>query len=299
MAEGVKPYRRYRGGRVKGRVPLDEAKRAPAKPAKTRPQGPAPLGPLDRARPRRAPALLPRLGLLGYLSFSRGVDEANERLPRRAYDRLAEHDGSILSDPATILVIGTDGGSAPGRGDSNRSDSLMLLRTDPEHAPALVPLDPARPPRRHPRLRLVEGQRREPVRRARADDRDRAAVHRPPDPPRHRPQLRRLQGADRRAWAASRSTCRRRSSRTSSTARTRPRAAPSGTGGASRRGRRRWTGGARSSTRACARTSSTRPTTTSPAAGASRRSRTRSETRSRASGRSSSSRSSATPSRRR
>jgi LCP family protein required for cell wall assembly len=69
---------------------------------------------------------------LGYLSFSSGVDEANERLPRRAYGQLAEH-GSMLSDPATILVIGTDGGKAPGRGDSNRSDSLLLLRTDPEH----------------------------------------------------------------------------------------------------------------------------------------------------------------------
>jgi LCP family protein required for cell wall assembly len=67
---------------------------------------------------------------LGYLSFSSGVDDANERLPRRAYARLAEH-RSLLSDPATILVIGTDGGRAPGRSDSKRSDSLLLLRTDP------------------------------------------------------------------------------------------------------------------------------------------------------------------------
>jgi LCP family protein required for cell wall assembly len=71
-------------------------------------------------------------GVLGYLSFSSGVDEANDRLPRRAYSQLAEH-GSLLSDPATILVIGTDGGRQPGRGDSKRSDSILLLRTDPEH----------------------------------------------------------------------------------------------------------------------------------------------------------------------
>jgi LCP family protein required for cell wall assembly len=133
MAEGVKPYRRYRGGRVKGKVPLDRGKRAPSKP-------PASAAPKGRRRWGRIVALaLGSLvlffivwGLLGYLSFSRGVDDANERLQPRAYARLAEHDGSILSDPATILVIGTDGGSAPGRGNSNRSDSLLLLRTDPE-----------------------------------------------------------------------------------------------------------------------------------------------------------------------
>ncbi len=70
-------------------------------------------------------------GVLGYLSFAGGVDEANDRLPRRAVNRLAKHDGSILSSPTTILVIGTDGGSAPGRGDARRSDSLLLMRTDP------------------------------------------------------------------------------------------------------------------------------------------------------------------------
>ncbi len=133
MAEGVKPYRRYRGGRVKGRVPLDGAKRAPTKPAKS-------AAPKSKRRWGRIAALAVGAlllffvvwGLLGYLSFSRGVDEANERLQPRAYNQLAEH-SSMLSDPATILVIGTDGGSAPGRGDSNRSDSLLLLRTDPEH----------------------------------------------------------------------------------------------------------------------------------------------------------------------
>ena len=71
-------------------------------------------------------------GALGYLSFSGGVSEANERLPRRAENRLAPLDGSILTTPATTLVIGTDGGRAPGREDARRSDSLLLLRTDPE-----------------------------------------------------------------------------------------------------------------------------------------------------------------------
>ena len=133
MARGDKPYRVYRGGRVKGRVPLDKAKQASPKP-------PASTAPKRRRRWGRWIAL--GLGVLvlltvvwaflGYLSFSSGVDEANQRLQRRAYARLAESNGSLLSEPATILVIGTDGGSAPGRGDSNRSDSLLLLRTDPD-----------------------------------------------------------------------------------------------------------------------------------------------------------------------
>ena len=133
VAEGVKPYRRYRGGRVKGRVPLDRGKRAA-------PTAPAPAGPKSRRRWWRwavvGVAVLVLLtvlwAFLGYLSFASGVDDANERLPRRAYARLAEP-VSMLSDPATILIIGTDGGRQPGRGNSNRSDSLMLLRTDPEH----------------------------------------------------------------------------------------------------------------------------------------------------------------------
>ena len=133
MAEGEKPYRRYRGGRVKGRVPLDRGKRPTAQP--TRVPG--------EKRPRRwgrwiALSVVGLLlltivwGVLGYLSFSSGVDEANDRLPRRAHNRLAEDTGSILSDPSTILVIGTDGGRAPGRQDARRADSLLLLRTDPD-----------------------------------------------------------------------------------------------------------------------------------------------------------------------
>ena len=132
MAEGDKPYRLYRGGRVKGKVPLERSTRGPATSA-TAP-----------ARPRRrrwgrwiALALLAVVvlilvwGFLGFLSFSNGVEKANKRLARGAAAQLAEQDGSLLSDPATILLIGTDGGKAPGRGDARRSDSLLLLRTDP------------------------------------------------------------------------------------------------------------------------------------------------------------------------
>jgi LCP family protein required for cell wall assembly len=133
MAEGEKPYRRYRGGRTKGRVPLDRGKRPAAQPTRV----------AGQKRQRRwgrwillavvgLLVLTLLWGLLGYLSFSSGVDEANDRLPRRAYNRLAGDEGSILSDPSTILVIGTDGGRAPGRQDARRSDSLLLIRTDPD-----------------------------------------------------------------------------------------------------------------------------------------------------------------------
>jgi LCP family protein required for cell wall assembly len=134
MAVGDKPYRLYRGGRTKGRVPLEPRTGPPGGP--TKPAGPK--GPR-----RRRWALWIGLGfagllvlfvlwsVLGYLSFSRGVDKANNRLPRRALNRLANQDGSLLSNPTTILVVGTDGGSAPGRGDARRSDSLLLIRTDP------------------------------------------------------------------------------------------------------------------------------------------------------------------------
>ena len=133
MPEGNKPYRLYRGGRKKGKVPIARPTRPPTQPSRT------------SGSPRRrrrwglwiglasigALVFLAVWGVLGYRSFSNGVDKANDRLPRAARAQLATRDASLLSDPTTILVIGTDGGRAAGRGDANRSDSLLLLRTDP------------------------------------------------------------------------------------------------------------------------------------------------------------------------
>jgi LCP family protein required for cell wall assembly len=132
MAVGDKPYRVYRGGRAKGRVPLEKPPRAtqPAEPSAPRKRRRWWVWAIVAVVGVVGLALV--WGLLGFLSFSGGVEEANDRLPRRAENRLATLDGSLLTTPVTTLVIGTDGGRAPGRGDARRSDSLLLLRTDPD-----------------------------------------------------------------------------------------------------------------------------------------------------------------------
>jgi polyisoprenyl-teichoic acid--peptidoglycan teichoic acid transferase len=132
-----KPYRVYRGGRAKGRVPLARHQ-APAVDGHGTPPR-APAQPKKRRRPGRwiAGAIVALLALLvvwgvaSYLSVASGVSEANDRVPPGVRRQLTETDGLLLSTPTTILVLGTDGGNRPGREGANRSDSIMLLRTDP------------------------------------------------------------------------------------------------------------------------------------------------------------------------
>jgi LCP family protein required for cell wall assembly len=136
-----KPYRLYRGGRVKGRVPLE---RRLGQPDQGGPGGPEqPLRRRRRWLPRRfrwklALALaLPTLLLLAvlwgvgsYLALSSGVGEANDRVPPSVTRLLTKQDGLLSSTATTILVLGTDGGE-PGRPGSRRSDSILLVHTDP------------------------------------------------------------------------------------------------------------------------------------------------------------------------
>jgi LCP family protein required for cell wall assembly len=63
------------------------------------------------------------------LAVSRGLGEANERVPAGVRAQLAQADGLLVSRPSTLLVLGTDGGSR--RPGAARSDSIMLIRTDP------------------------------------------------------------------------------------------------------------------------------------------------------------------------
>jgi LCP family protein required for cell wall assembly len=149
VASKDKPYRVYRGGRVKGPVPTEAGKgRAQAsgvgdgRDAYSRPK------PSRRRRRRRwlrvgvvvvlvAVLAVAVWSLLGYLAFRSGVKEANARLDSRAYAALAPQNGLILTNPSTILVLGTDEG--PGREGPFRSDAIMLVRTDPdEHRIALL-----------------------------------------------------------------------------------------------------------------------------------------------------------------
>lgn len=128
-----KPYRVYRGGRAKGRVPL-------ARPASGRPADRA-AAPKRRRVRRRGRWLVLGLVLLlvlvvawgigSYLAVASGVEEANGRIPAGVRRQLSKSDGLLVSAPTTILVLGTDGGNRPGREAANRSDSIMLLRTDP------------------------------------------------------------------------------------------------------------------------------------------------------------------------
>ena len=66
-----------------------------------------------------------------YLSVASGVSAANDRVPAGVERQLTKRDGLLVSTPTTILVLGTDGGDRAGRESANRSDSIMLLRTDP------------------------------------------------------------------------------------------------------------------------------------------------------------------------
>src|SRR5437763_2467217 len=147
---GEKPYRLYRGGRVKGRVPT-------AAPPKQPPRGPRPSR--DGRRPSRGPGARPMArpprrirwareigialvlalvffivwGVLGYLTFRGGVSSANKRLPRTARNALTPDKGSMFSKPTSILLLGTDHSAQVSRVSDRHSDSITLLRTDPGH----------------------------------------------------------------------------------------------------------------------------------------------------------------------
>jgi LCP family protein required for cell wall assembly len=44
---------------------------------------------------------------------------------------LAPQEGALAAEPSLILLLGTDGDSTAARADANRSDSILLVRTDP------------------------------------------------------------------------------------------------------------------------------------------------------------------------
>src|SRR5437868_790043 len=125
MAEGDKPYRVYRGGRVKGKVP------APARPERETRRGkrngdgtaaasaePGYRGPGPRPRRKRRRLRLGRLFALllllfvvwlvawcviGFLSVQSGMRSAGKRLPHAVRAQLAPAKGDV----STTLLLGT------------------------------------------------------------------------------------------------------------------------------------------------------------------------------------------------
>jgi LCP family protein required for cell wall assembly len=146
-ASGEKPYRVYRGGRQKGKVPLTEREQSRRRSGRQ----PEPQRRDVRRRPRRswtarrviAWSLLGLVVLLivwsvaGYLRVRSGVGDANARLQQQApgVDAVLHPTGGLLmNNSANILLIGTDHSEngQQGRSTDHHSDSLMLLHTDPK-----------------------------------------------------------------------------------------------------------------------------------------------------------------------
>ncbi len=141
MASKDKPYRIYRGGREKGHVrEARTAARARERRADDGYRGPGPAPDRKRRRGRWVALALGLLlllvvvwAVLGYLAFRRGVEEANDRLGERAKRALSPSEGSVLTSPSSVLLLGADVGPQKGRrGIRGRSDSIMLVRTDPD-----------------------------------------------------------------------------------------------------------------------------------------------------------------------
>jgi LCP family protein required for cell wall assembly len=140
-AAGEKPYRVYRGGRTKGKVPLERGDRSGRRSFRSDGGGPRRVVERRRRRlPRRRTVLLAVAGLIvlfviwalaGYLSVSSGVSQANDRLPKGVRSVLAPDSGLLYSTPTNILLLGTDHASANGRAADQHSDSMTVLRTEP------------------------------------------------------------------------------------------------------------------------------------------------------------------------
>ena len=152
MARQDKPYRVYRGGRAKGGVPTLPRLPRPDRAKKPRPsldggrrdryRGPGP-----ERRPRRWGAgriasltlvalLLLAIGwtVAGYLAVRSGIEKANARLGDRAKAQLVSQNGWMLSEPGVTLILGSDHSRHPTRRTNRLADSIMLMRTDPDHS---------------------------------------------------------------------------------------------------------------------------------------------------------------------
>ena len=131
---GEKPYRVYRGGRQKGKVPVPGGDgKTPKQSAKRRTRGRWGWKRWTLVAILVLVVLFVIWTVAGYLSVRSGVADANKRLAPGTTPVLAKQNGLILDSPTNILLLGTDhseNGQA-GRSTDEHSDSMMLLRTDP------------------------------------------------------------------------------------------------------------------------------------------------------------------------
>ncbi|NUR76320.1 MAG: LCP family protein [Thermoleophilia bacterium] len=153
MAREEKPYRVYRGGRAKGKVPTatrtGRARRESGggrgdgrREVRTDYRGPgARSGRQQEVRWGRRIAigtavlvvLIVVWGVASWFAFSSGVSDANRRLDPNAKSALTQQSGLLLSHSTTVLLLGTDNARVGGREGDRHSDSILLLRTDPSH----------------------------------------------------------------------------------------------------------------------------------------------------------------------
>jgi len=136
-----KPYRVYRGGRAKGPIrhePLQEEAGRRDGDGYTY-KGPKPARKRRRWRRRILWALIGVIllflvwAVLGYLAFRSGIKDANKRLDPLAARALTPQKGLLLSNASNILVLGADAGSKSRQGTQGRSDTIILIRTDPDN----------------------------------------------------------------------------------------------------------------------------------------------------------------------
>jgi polyisoprenyl-teichoic acid--peptidoglycan teichoic acid transferase len=137
-----KPYTVYKGGRVKGRVPLERRATAPSRDGRRDVpyRGPG-ARPVKERHWRRWVllgvlvlfALITTWGVASYLAVRSGVEEANDRLGRPARQALTPQDGLLFSKSTSILLLGTDSAPTRARQGLRHTDSMMLVTTDPDH----------------------------------------------------------------------------------------------------------------------------------------------------------------------
>jgi LCP family protein required for cell wall assembly len=144
VAPKDKPYRVYRGGRVKGPIRPESPKTGRQSGKGNGSDSRDYRGPQPAKNRRRwlRPVLWTLVGVivlalvwgvLGYLAFRSGIKDANQKLDPRAERALAPQDGIMLANPSNILVLGADTGTKSRQGDVGRSDSMMVVHTDPDH----------------------------------------------------------------------------------------------------------------------------------------------------------------------